>query len=75
MVKLGLTEKYIICLPSALKHRFWVLITSIHKLFFSKNKKNITIFHQKVLIFTAVKTKYIAKVCYLLYEGEMVKID
>ena len=37
----------------ALKHRLWERVPIIYV--FSKNKKNITIFHMKIIIFTVVK--------------------
>ena len=53
IVKLGLTRVYIFFIVF-LKHLSWVLVrTAINIL--SKNKKNITIFHLKIIIFTAVK--------------------
>ena len=53
-VKLGFTGVYIIFLISALKHRLWVLVrTAIYIL--SRSKKNITIFHLNIFVFSAVK--------------------
>ena len=51
----------------ALKHRLWVLVrTRVPTVYvWSKNKKNITIFHLKFFIFLAVKKSlYIAWVCF-----------
>ena len=54
IVKLGFTGVAIhFFLIFALKHRLWVL--TIYAL--SKNKKNITIFHLKISIFTAVENR------------------
>ena len=46
----------------ALKHRLWVLVRTLRRFqrvhtinVLSKNKKNITIFHLKIIFFTAVK--------------------
>ena len=40
----------------ALKHRFKVPNLNVPKIYvLSKNKKNVTIFHLKIIIFTAVK--------------------
>ena len=33
----------------------WVVLTRTHNQFLSKNKKSITIFHLKMIFFTAVK--------------------
>ena len=54
IVKRGLTGVYIF-LVFALKHRVWVLVRTVTLYVLSKNKKNITIFHLKITIFTAVK--------------------
>ena len=63
MVKLGFTGVYIFSYFS-LKHRLWVLIRTASLRRFrrvptiyvlSKNTKNITIFHLKIIIFIAVK--------------------
>ena len=51
IVKLGFTGVFIF-LIFALKHRLWVLVRTAS---LSRNKKNITIFHLKIIIFTAVK--------------------
>ena len=60
----------------ALKHRLCVLIrtaseavlTCIHNLCFEQNKKNITIFHLKIIIFSAMKYRSILNghVCVML---------
>ena len=67
IVKLGFTGWGIhFFLFFALKHRSWVhvrtasvlteaVLTCTHDLCLSKNKKNIAIFHLKIIIFTAVK--------------------
>ena len=40
----------------ALKHRLWVLVRTASLIYvLSKNKKNITIFPMKIIVFTAVK--------------------
>ena len=52
IVKLGFTGVYIFF---ALKHRLWVLVRTPTINVLSKNKKNITIFHLKIIVFTAVK--------------------
>ena len=53
-VNMGFTGVYV-CLIFALKHRLrqFYSVPTIYVL--SKNKKNITIFHLKIIIFTAVK--------------------
>ena len=64
IVKLGFTGVYIIFLTSALKHRLWVLVrTASPRRFYrvptiyilSRSKKNITIFHLNIFVFSAVK--------------------
>ena len=63
IVKLGFTGVYIFLIFD-LKHRLWILVrtASLRRFYriptiyvLSKNKKNITIFHLKIIIFTAVK--------------------
>ena len=57
IVKLGLTEGIHYFLIFALKHRLWVRVrtaslVSVSTIYvLSKNKKNITIFHLKIIIF------------------------
>ena len=53
IVKLGFIQGYSFFLIFALKHRLWVLVPTIYVL--SKNKKNITIFHLKIIFLTPVK--------------------
>ena len=57
----------------ALKHRLWVLVSeavlTLPTIYvFSKNKKNITIFHLKVIIFMAVKSHGILHGCVFVME-------
>ena len=54
IVKEGFTRVYIF-LIFALKHRLCVPMIYV----LSKNKKNITIFHLKIIIFTAMKNRRI----------------
>ena len=55
IVKLGFTEGIHYFLIFALKHRLWVRVRTAsvytHNLCFEQNKKNITIFHLKIIIF------------------------
>ena len=62
--KTGVYRGELVFLIFALKHRLWVLVRTASVLRFfriptiyvlSKNKKNITFFHLKITIFTAVK--------------------
>ena len=55
IVELGFTGVYIIFLILALKQRLLVRVTSTHNLCFEQKKKKITIFHLKIILFTAVK--------------------
>ena len=64
IVKLRFTGIFFFFLTSALKHRSWVLVRTASVRRFkrvptifvlSKNKKNITVFHLKIIIFTAEK--------------------
>ena len=43
---------------SALKHKLCIFVPTIYVL--SKNKKNITLFHLKIVNFTAIRIHYIA---------------
>ena len=49
--KTGVYKGIHVFLIFALNHRLWVLARTV----MSKNKKNITFFHLKIIIFTAVK--------------------
>ena len=57
--KIGVYRGIHIFLIFALKHRLWVLVRTASMLttvnVLSKNKKNITISHLKIIFFTAVK--------------------
>ena len=66
IVKLGFTKGIHYFLIFALKHILWILVRTVSLRRFlrvptinvlSKNKKNITFFHLKILIFTALKTR------------------
>ena len=77
IVKLGFTGVYISFLNFALNHKLWVLVraasavlTYTYKInVSSKNKKNITFCHLKIIIFTAVKNRCILHGCVIVREG------